>query len=71
MGREEDMLKKRLADLDAERPVLTALYNGLTPEQREALSPHHHMMARGMMDRGTMRHRPMEMGDRPPPQPPQ
>jgi hypothetical protein len=70
MSREEDMLKKRLADLDAERPVLAALYNALSPEQREALSPRR-MMAGGMMDRGMMRRRPMEMGDHPPPQPPQ
>jgi hypothetical protein len=72
MGREQDMLKKRLADLDAERPVLAALYDGLTPQQREALSPHRgRMMAGGMRDRGMMRHGPMEMGDHPPAQPPQ
>ena len=73
MGREEDMLKKRIADLDAERPVLGALYNALSPEQREALSPRHdRMMAGGMMMGGDrFRHPPMEMGDHPPPPPPQ
>lgn len=81
MSREQDMLKKRLADLDAERPVLAALYGALTPAQREMLAPRHEMagrdmpgrgmMDRGMMDRGMMRRPPMEMGDHPPPQPPQ
>jgi hypothetical protein len=72
MSREQDMLKKRLADLDAERPVLAALYDALTPQQREALSPRgRRMMAGGMMERGMMRHGPMEMGDHPPAPPPQ
>lgn len=72
MGREEDMLKKRVADLDAERPALTALYNALSPEQREAFAPHRHMMMARGMDRGMMRHRPMEInGDHPPAPPPQ
>jgi len=72
MGREQDMLKKRLADLDAERPVLAALYDALTPLQREALSPRARpMMGGGMMERGMMRGGPMEMGDHPPPPPPQ
>jgi hypothetical protein len=72
MSREQDMLKKRLADLDAERPVLAALYDTLTPQQREALSPRgRRMMAGGMMERGMMRQGPMEMGDHPPPPPPQ
>jgi hypothetical protein len=34
LAREEEMLKTRLADLEAERPALAALYNALTPEQR-------------------------------------
>ncbi len=72
MGREEDVLKKRIADLDAERPALAALYGALTPQQREALSPHRHdMTAGGMMDREMMRRGPMEMGAQPPPPPPQ
>ena len=33
MAREEDMLKTRLANLEAERPALEALYN--TMEQRD------------------------------------
>jgi hypothetical protein len=72
MSREEDMLKRRVADLDAERPALAALYAALTPTQREALSPHRHgMMGRGMMARGMMGRGPMEMGDHPAPPPPQ
>ncbi len=47
MSREQDMLKKRLADLDAERPALAALYDALTPKQREALSGGRRMMAGG------------------------
>lgn len=39
MGREQDFLKKRLADLDAERPALASLYKALTPAQREILVP--------------------------------
>jgi hypothetical protein len=72
MGREADMLKKRLADLDAERPVLAALYEALTPGQREMLSPRYHIgMAGGPADRGMMHREPMEMGDHSPPSPPQ
>ena len=71
MAREEDMLKRRIADLDAERPALAALYNALTPDQRETLSPHHFHMAGGMMDHDRFQHPPMEMGDHQPPPPPQ
>jgi len=73
MGREEEMLKRRIADLDAERPALSALYGALSPEQREALSPGRHRMLAGgaMMDRDRFRHPPMEMGDHPLPPPPQ
>ncbi len=87
MNREQDMLKKRLADLDAERPALAALYGALTPTQREAFSGDRRMMAGGAMDRGMMRRGmmrrdmmgpgmapsgPMEPADRlPPPPPPQ
>ncbi len=79
ISREQDMLKKRLADLDAERPALAALYDALTPKQREAFSGGHRMMAGGRMDRGfmgrgmmrpDMRSGPMEPGDHPPPPPP-
>jgi hypothetical protein len=82
MSREQDMLKKHLADLDAERPALGALYDALTPKQRESLTPNgHRMMAGGMMEHGMpdrgmrgrdmMRRGPMEMGDHPPAPPPQ
>ena len=37
MAREEEALKRRLADLEAERPVLNALYNALNADQQEAL----------------------------------
>jgi hypothetical protein len=35
MTMEEKMLKVRLADIDAERPALAALYGALTPSQKE------------------------------------
>lgn len=35
MGLEEKLLKQRLADIDAERPALAALYGALTPAQKE------------------------------------
>lgn len=35
MARQEDMLRQRLADLQLQRPALEALYNSLSPEQRE------------------------------------
>jgi len=38
MTLEEYLLKKRLADIQAERPALTALYNALTPAQKEEFS---------------------------------
>lgn len=65
MSLEEDMLKRRLADIEAERPALTALYNALTPAQKEELGHGgmRHIMI-GMMDRphpgmGMMRQGPM------------
>ena len=85
LAREEDMLKDRLADLQAERPALEALYNTLTPDQRNDLG--HDGMRGGMgrpggrMMMGMMGHRgpmgpgmgPMGHGpaDAPPPPPPQ
>lgn len=39
MAREQQMLKSRLADLDAERPALTALYNALSPTQKRQFQP--------------------------------
>ena len=58
MTREEDMLKHRLAQLQAEQPALEALFNSLTTEQKMALGDigHHHGM-QGMRDpRMTGRH---------------
>jgi len=80
MTLEEDLLKKRLADIQAERPSLTALYNALTPAQKEEFSHSdtHRMPGRfnvmfGMLDRphpgmGMMRQSPMNgpMGGPPP-----
>jgi LTXXQ motif family protein len=66
MGREEDMLKQRIADLDAERPAFAALYAALTPEQRELLSPSR-PMDRG---RGPSHPHPNDMGGLTPPPPP-
>jgi hypothetical protein len=58
MTLEEGLLKKRLADIRAERPALTALYNALTPAQKDEFSHSgaHHMPGRfnvmfGMLDR--------------------
>ena len=73
------MLKHRLADIDAERPSLTAFYAALNPEQKQEfghaamreMGGRMHMM--GMMGRhrgmGPMGRGPM--GDAPPPAPPQ
>jgi hypothetical protein len=67
MTLEEGILKRRLADIQTERPALTALYNGLTPAQKEEFGRggggRFHMML-GMMDRphpgmGMMRQGPM------------
>jgi hypothetical protein len=72
---EEDVLKKRLTDIQAERPTLAALYNALSPAQKEefAQADMHRMTGRmhvmlGMMDgpHPGMGPGPMEM---PPPQP--
>jgi LTXXQ motif family protein len=80
LSREEDRLKKRIADIDAERPALTALYNALTPEQRQDLSSGRRGMMRGGMTGGGMMRRgmmgqgmgqgPMNMGGPPPAPPP-
>ena len=78
MARMEDRLKQRIADLDAERPTFTALYNALSPDQRKALASPRHMMHRGMgrhreMGRGMMRpdRGPRPMNGQPPSPPPQ
>ena len=68
MGREQDFLKKRLADLDAERPALASLYKVLTPLQREALVPRDFpAMAQMTPDRDILR--PVGPGAFPPPPP--
>jgi LTXXQ motif family protein len=83
MSMEEDLLKKRLADIQAERPALTAFYESLTPAQKEEFGPGdmrrmagRMRMMLGMMDRphpgmgpGPMEHGPM--GEAPPPTPAQ
>ena len=58
MTLEEDLLKRRLADIQAERPALAAFYNALTPAQKAEFSrdgmrgmPGHFHMMLGMMDR--------------------
>ena len=62
MAREEEMLKTRLANLEAERPALEALYNALTPDQRKELGRGgmgDHPMMRQMMMGMMGRHRGM------------
>ncbi len=81
LSREEDMLKARLADIQAERPALTALYAGLTPAQKEEFAGlARHAMGERLQLAGRMMHG-AEMGHRfgrgpdgappPPPPPPQ
>ncbi len=87
LTREEDRLKKRLADIQAERPALTAFYDSLTPAQKDEfgrggmrhMAGRMHMML-GMMGRPHrgmgpgMNRGPMEhgpMGEAPPPPPAQ
>lgn len=65
LTREEEMLKTRLADIQAERPSLTGLYASLNPTQKEELAraARHGMDERLHMAMGMMRHGP-EMGRR-------
>ncbi|HEY5346722.1 MAG TPA: Spy/CpxP family protein refolding chaperone, partial [Rhizomicrobium sp.] len=72
MTREEDTLKHRLAELQAERPALEALINSLTPEQKHAFGHDHHEhgMMMGMMGRGMMARGMMPGGDHPGMEPP-
>ena len=83
---EEDLLKRRLSDIETERPALSALYAVLTPTQKEEfgqddlnrMAGRLHMML-GMMDRphpgmGPMGRGPMghgPMGEGPLGQPPE
>jgi hypothetical protein len=55
MAREEDRLKERLADIEAERPALGAFYAALSPEQKMEMT---HAGMRGQ-DSHEMMHRPM------------
>lgn len=82
---EEDLLKRRLSDIQTERPALSALYAALTPVQKQEfgqdglrrMAGRMHMML-GMMDRphpgmgpGPMDHGPMGRGPMGgPPEPP-
>jgi hypothetical protein len=51
MARQETRLRQRLADLQVERPALEALYNSLTPEQRQKFTPPGNGPRGGMMGR--------------------
>ena len=65
LNREEEMLKDRLADIDAERPALTALYAALTPTQKqEVAAAVRHRMAGRMHRMMGMMHDAPEMGRR-------
>jgi len=83
LTRQEDRLKQRIADIDAERPALEALYNSLSAAQKETLDRmHRHPMLRavmrhrlfaggpGMMGPHMMGRHPMGPMDAPPPAPP-
>ena len=70
---EEDLLKRRLSDIQTERPALTALYAALTPAQKREFGEDDlrrlggRMMMLGMMDRphpgmGPMGRGPMGRG---------
>ena len=61
MTLEEDLLKKRLADIQAERPSLTALYNALTPAQKEEFSRPRRMPGRFNVMFGVLDHPGMQM----------
>jgi len=78
LTREETMLKQRLADIDAEKPALTAFYDSLSEQQKQEFGrgSMHHMggpMMMGMMGRphpgmgGPMGHGPGPMGGPPGP----
>ena len=67
LDREEDRLKTRLADIQAERPALSALYAALDPTQKEEFgrAARHAMGGRMHMAMGMMHHgRSPEMGRR-------
>ena len=67
LDREEDRLKTRLADIQAERPALSALYAALDPTQKEEFgrAARHAMGGRMHRTMGMMNHgRSPEMGQR-------
>ena len=65
LDREEDRLKTRLADLQAERPALSTLYAALDPTQKEELVRATRMGGRMHRIMGMMNHgRSPEMGRR-------
>jgi hypothetical protein len=64
MTREEEMLKQRIADLDAERPAFATLYTALAPDQRLSLSPQRPIMGHARKAR-----RPFPPDNLPPPPP--
>lgn len=85
LAQEEELLKRRLSDIQAERPALAAFYGALTPAQKEEFQRNdmHRMAGRmhmmlGMMERphgnmGFMRQHPMGGSNGPmgvPPEPP-
>jgi len=64
LDREEDRLKTRLADIQAERPALSALYAALDPTQKEELGRAARVGGRMHMARSMMHGRSPEMGRR-------
>ena len=64
LDREEDRLKPRLADLQAERPALNALYAALDPAQKEEFGRAARMGGRMHRTMGMMHDRSPEMGRR-------
>ena len=71
MVREQENLKRRLANLDAEIPVLTTFYNALSQAQKDAVSQPQQMLARrrAMASAMTPRHGAQD-GPGPSPNPP-
>ena len=63
LDREEDRLKTRLADIQAERPALSALYAALDPAQKEEFGRAARVGGRMHRTMGMMNHGP-EMGRR-------
>jgi hypothetical protein len=61
LNRQENRLKRRLADIETERPALTALYAALTPAQQQDFTrgEHHRMGGRMHHMMGMMGHRGM------------